>query len=254
MQLDILAFGAHPDDVELFAGGTLAKMAALGYSTGVADMTRGELGTRGTPARRKKEAARAAEILGLRIRENVGLKDGHVIVTAESRLKVIRILRRYRPRIVMTHYWDDKHPDHVHTSRLVAEAVHHSGLARIKTGQARYRPPVILYFKLPRQFIPSFVVDVSDYNEQRRAAISAYGSQLFDPSSQEPMTRLSQPDFLHYVESVHSYYGSLIGTRVGEAFHIKEVLEIQDLMLQFDSRHKTTKTTKTAKTSKTSKS
>jgi bacillithiol biosynthesis deacetylase BshB1 len=250
MQLDILAFGAHPDDVELFAGGTLAKMAALGYSTGVADMTRGELGTRGTPARRKKEAARAAEILGLRIRENVGLKDGHVTVTAESRLKVIRILRRHRPRIVLTHYWDDKHPDHVHTSRLVAEAVHHSGLARVKTGQDRYRPPVVLYFKLPRQFTPSFVVDVSDYNDQRRAAISAYGSQLFDPSSQEPMTRLSQPDFLHHVESVHSYYGSLIGTRVGEAFHIKEVLEIQDLMLQFDSRHRTTKTSKTSESLK----
>lgn len=233
MQMDILAFGAHPDDVELFAGGTLAKMAALGYSTGVVDMTRGELGTRGTPARRKKEADKAAGILGLRIRENLGLKDGHVTVTPEARLKVIRILRKYRPQIVLTHYWDDNHPDHVHTSQLVAEAAHHSGLAKIKTAQARYRPPVLLYFKLPRQLTPSFVVDVSDYIEQRRAAIGAYGSQLFDPSSQEPMTRLSQPDFLFHVESVHSYYGSLIGTRAGEAFHIKQVLEIQDLMHHF---------------------
>lgn len=233
MKLDILAFGAHPDDVELFAGGTLAKMAALGYSTGVVDMTRGELGTRGTPARRRQEAGKAARILGLKVRDNAGLKDGNVTVTPESRLKVIRILRKYRPQIVLTHYWDDKHPDHIHTSRLVAEAVHHSGLAKIKTGQARYRPPVLLYFKLPRQLTPSFVVDVSDYIEQRRAAISAYGSQLFDPSSHEPMTRLSQPDFLHQVESVHSFYGSLIGTRVGEAFFIKDVLEVQDLMFQF---------------------
>ena len=233
MQLDILAFGAHPDDVELFAGGTLAKMAALGYSTGVVDMTRGELGTRGTPTRRKQEAEKAAKILGLRIRENVGLKDGNVTVTPGARLKVIGFLRKYRPRIVLTHYWDDKHPDHIHTSRLVAEAVHHSGLAKIKTGQARYRPPVLLYFKLPRQLTPSFVVDVSDYSDQRRAAIDAYGSQLFDPSSREPMSRLSQPDFLFHVESVHSYYGSLIGTRVGEAFHVKEVLEIRDLIYQF---------------------
>jgi bacillithiol biosynthesis deacetylase BshB1 len=233
MQLDILAFGAHPDDVELFAGGTLAKMAALGYDAGVVDMTRGELGTRGTPARRKLEADKAAEILGLRVRGNIGLEDGNVTVTPESRLKIIRILRKYRPQIVLTHYWDDKHPDHVHTSRLVAEAVHHSGLAKIKTGQARYRPPVIVYFKLPRRLIPSFVVDISDHIQQRRAAISAYGSQLFDPSSKEPMTRLSQPDFLFHVESVHAYYGSLIGTRAAEAFHIKEVLEIQDLVRHF---------------------
>ncbi len=236
MQLDILAFGAHPDDVELFAGGTLAKMAALGYATGVVDMTRGELGTRGTPSRRRQEAGKAAEILGLKIRDNAGLEDGNVAVTPETRLKVIRILRKYRPKIVLTHYWDDKHPDHIHTSRLVAEAVHHSGLAKVKTGQARYRPPVLLYFKLPRQLAPSFVVDVSDYIEQRRAAINAYSSQLFDPASREPMTRLSQPDFLFQVESVHSYYGSLIGTRVAEAFHIKEVLEIQDLVNHFANR------------------
>ena len=149
MILDILAFGAHPDDVELFAGGTLAKMAALGHATGVVDMTRGELGTRGTPALRKQEARKAAEVLGLKIRENLGLADGDVAVTSEARLKVIRMLRKYCPRIVLTHHWDDKHPDHVNTSRLVAEAVHHSGLAKIKTGQARYRPPTLLFFKLP---------------------------------------------------------------------------------------------------------
>jgi LmbE family N-acetylglucosaminyl deacetylase len=156
-----------------------------------------------------------------------------VTVTPAARIRVIRVLRKYRPQIVLTHYWDDKHPDHVHTSRLVAEAVHHSGLAKIKTGQARYRPPVIMYFKLPRQLVPSFVVDISNHIEQRRAAIGAYGSQLFDPSSKEPMTRLSQPDFLFQVESVHAYYGSLIGTRAAEAFHIKEVLEIRDLVRHF---------------------
>ncbi len=233
MRLDILAFGAHPDDVELFAGGTLAKMAASGHSTGIVDMTRGELGTRGTPAIRRQEANKAASILQLKVRENLGLADGNVPVTAAARLKVIRMLRKYCPQVVLTHYWDDRHPDHVNTSRLVAEAVHHSGLVKIKTGQDRYRPPVLLYFKLPANLAPSFVVDISDYIDQRNAAIGAYRSQLFDPSSREPSTNLSQPDFLIHVENIHSYYGTLIGKQKGEAFHVKGVLEIQDLVTHF---------------------
>ena len=234
MQLDILAFGAHPDDVELFAGGTMAKMAALGHSTGIVDMSRGELGTRGTPAIRRSEAARAAKILDVKIRENLGLADGHIVVTADARLKVIRILRKYRPKIVLTHYWDDRHPDHVNTSRLVSEAVHHSGLAKIRTGQERYRPVTLLFFKLPANMTPSFVVDVSDFADQRFAAIAAYRSQLFDPSSREPSTNLSHPDFLNHVESIHAYYGTVIGKRKGEAFYFKGILAIPDLVSHFD--------------------
>ncbi len=233
MQIDILAFGAHPDDVELFAGGTLAKMAALGHSTGIVDLSRGELGTRGTPALRKKEAAGAAKILGVKVRENLGLPDGDIRVTAEARLKIIRVLRKYRPLIVLTHYWDDRHPDHVNTSRLVAEAVHHSGLAKIETGQVRYRPSTLLFFKLPTNVVPSFVIDVSDFVEQRSAAIAAYRSQLFDPASLDPPTNLSHPDFLTHIENVHSFYGTLIGKRKGEAFHFKGVLEMRDLMSHF---------------------
>jgi N-acetylglucosamine malate deacetylase 1 len=233
MKLDILAFGAHPDDVELFAGGTMAKMASLGYATGIVDMSRGELGTRGTPALRKQEAAKAAGILGVKIRENLGFADGDVMVTSGARLKVIRVLRKYRPTIVLTHYWDDRHPDHANTSRLVAEAVHHSGLAKIKTGQERYRPRALLFFKLPTNLVPGFVVDVSDFVEQRTAAIAAYRSQLFDPSSQEPSTTLSNPHFLTHVENIHAFYGTLIGKRKGEAFHFKGVLEISDLVGHF---------------------
>lgn len=233
MQIDILAFGAHPDDVELFAGGTLAKMAALGHSTGIVDLSRGESGTRGTPALRKKEAASAAKILGVKVRENLGLPDGDIRVTAEARLKIIRVLRQYHPLIVLTHYWDDRHPDHVNTSRLVAEAVHHSGLAKIETGQVRYRPSTLLFFKLPTNVVPSFVIDVSDFVEQRSAAIAAYRSQLFDPASLDPPTNLSHPDFLTHIENVHSFYGTLIGKRKGEAFHFKGVLEMRDLMSHF---------------------
>ena len=241
MTLDILAFGAHPDDVELFAGGTLAKMAALGYATGVVDMTRGELGTRGTPALRKREAHKAAEVLGLKIRENLGLADGEVAVTQRARLKVIRMVRKYCPRIVLTHHWDDKHPDHVNTSRLVAEAVHHSGLAKIKTGQARYRPPTLLYFKLPTNVPPSFVVDITEFIAERNAAIGSYRSQLFDPASREPSTSLSHPDFLTHVENIHSFYGTLIGTLKGEAFLMKGALEIGDLVAHFAKKEQRSK-------------
>jgi len=233
MQIDLLAFGAHPDDVELFAGGTLAKMSALGHTAAIVDMTKGELGTRGTVARRRREAKIAAEILGLKVRENLGLSDGNVRVTAAARLKVIQILRKYRPLVVLTHFNDDNHPDHVHTSQLVTEAVHHSGLEKIDTGQERYRPQALIYFKLPLHVPPSFVVDVSDYVVKRQDAITAYSSQLFDPNSLESSTKLSHPNFLERIESIHRFYGTLIGKKMGEAFYLKGVLEVKDLLQQF---------------------
>jgi bacillithiol biosynthesis deacetylase BshB1 len=228
MQLDILAFGAHPDDVELYAAGTLAKMAARGYATGIVDMTRGELGTRGTPALRAREARAAARVLGLKVRENLGLPDGRIPVTPQSRLLVIRMLRKYRPEVVLVHHWDERHPDHTSTSHLVSQAAHHAGLARIQTGQRRFRPNSILYYMLPAHQPPSFVVDVSDFIEQRQAAIRSYRSQLFDPESREPATYLSHPDFLTQVENIHSYYGSLIGKARGEGFYTRGVLEVPD--------------------------
>ena len=233
MNIDILAFGAHPDDVELHAGGTLAKMAALGYAVGVVDLTRGELGTRGTPAIRTKEARAAAAIMGLKFRENLRLPDGNVTVTPAARLKVIRVLRKYRPKIVLTHYREDLHPDHVHASRLITEAVHHSGLAKIETGQERYRPPVILYFKLPLGMTPSFVIDVSDYADHRNAAIAAHRSQFYIAGDKGRQTTLSRPDFFMHVENIHSYYGTLIGKSKGEAFYFNGTLEIKDPIVHF---------------------
>ena len=233
MNLDILAFGAHPDDVELFAGGTMAKMAALGYAVGIVDLTRGELSTRGTPSARAKEAREAAAILGVRARENLRLPDGGVTVAPSARLKVIKVLRKYRPKIVLTHYWEDPHPDHVHTSELITEAVHHSGLAKIETGQERHRPPVILYFKLPFDRLPSFVVDVSDYADRRSAAIAAHRSQLYDPNGGGLQTILSSPDFLTHVENIHSWYGTMIGKSKGEAFYYNGVLAVNDPLAHF---------------------
>jgi len=228
MRIDILAFGAHPDDVELFAGGTLAKMASRGYATGIVDLTRGELGTRGTPAIRAQEAREAARILGLKVRENLRFPDGRIGVTTKAQLGVIRVLRKYRPEIVLVHHWDDKHPDHVNTSILVTQAAQHSGLAKIKTGQERFRPKRILYFKVPANEPPTFVVDVSDFAAQRLAAIQAYKSQLFDASSVEPETELSRPSFPSRIENIHKYYGALIGTALGEGFYTKAMIEIAD--------------------------
>jgi bacillithiol biosynthesis deacetylase BshB1 len=228
MKLDILAFGAHPDDVELFAGGTLAKMASLGYATGIIDMTRGELGSRGSASIRDEEAKKAKEILKVRLRHNLGFPDGKLDASPGKRLKIIRILRAYRPDVVLVHYWDDRHPDHVNTSRLVAEAAHHAGLAKIRTGQERFRPKAILYYKMPHSVTPSLIVDISDQAKTKMAAIGAYKSQLFDPSSFEPTTYLSKPDFLHGVDALHSYYGNLIGCSRGEAFFTRGVVEISD--------------------------
>lgn len=228
MQLDVMAFGAHPDDVELFAGGTLAKLAKLGYSTGIVDLSRGEMGTRGTARARAKEAKEAARILGVRVRENLNLGDGRIPVSAEARLRVIEVLRKYRPDVVIVHHWDDKHPDHVNTSRLVTEAAHHAGLAKIRTGHERFRPNAVLYFMLPAHLVPTFVVDVSEVAELRIAAIRAHRSQLFDPARNEPETYLSQPDFLEHVENVISFYGTMIGRRKGEGFYVRGVPEVLD--------------------------
>jgi N-acetylglucosamine malate deacetylase 1 len=228
MKLDLLAFGAHPDDVELFAGGTVAKMSSLGYATGIVDMTRGELGSRGTPAIRAREAAEAGKILGVRARENLSFPDGSIPVTPAARLKVVRVIRKYRPLLVLVHHWDDKHPDHTATCRLVEEASHHAGLAKIDTGQERHRPTTLLYYKLPADVLPSIVVDISDFIEQRLSAIRAHRSQLFDASSTEPSTYLSQPDFLARVDSVQAHYGNLIGRHRGEGFLVKGSLEVSD--------------------------
>ncbi len=233
MKLDVLAFGAHPDDIELVVGGTLIKLSGLGYRTGVVDMVRGELGTRGTPQIRAREAKASAKVLGLGVRENLQLKDGEIFNTPAARLKVIKVLRKYRPKLVFTHYWDDKHPDHVQTSQIVADACYLSGLDKIRTGQERFRPQRILYFLLPHYVQPSLIVDVTDCFDRKVEAIRCFRSQLFDPLSKERETYLSVPDFLPALEALHRYYGYLIGKKHAEAFYSKQVLAIDDPVALF---------------------
>ncbi|MBZ5536068.1 MAG: bacillithiol biosynthesis deacetylase BshB1 [Acidobacteriia bacterium] len=234
LNLDLLAFGAHPDDVELVAGGTLLKMAQRGYKTGIVDMTRGERGTRGSPEIRAREARASARILKLRVRENLSMEDAHVAVGQSSRLKVIDALRRFRPRIVITHYWEDPHPDHRATSEIVTDACFLAGLMRIDTGQPRFRPQKILYFMLPSHVLPTLVVDVTDQFEARMRACRAYRSQMYNPRSNELETRLSTPDFLDRIEADHRYFGNLIHTKYGEAFYSREILRIDNPVAFFE--------------------
>lgn len=229
-QLDILAIGAHPDDVELCMGGTLIKLAAMGYRTGVADMTRGELGTRGTPEIRAEEAAEAGRRLKLAARENLGLADGHVLDSEPARVAVVRVIRKYRPKVVFTHYWEDPHPDHAHTSRVVTEAAHLAGLVKFDAdaGLGRHRPNTVAYFLFSHKVAPSFVVDISDYAARKLEAIKAYKSQFFDPSSAEPETMLSAESFLRRIEARQRYYGAIIDVEHGEAFYVRQALNVMD--------------------------
>ena len=228
MKLDVLAFGAHPDDVELSVGGTLAKLASLGHRTGVADMTRGELGTRGTAQIRDREAKAAAKVLELKTRVNLKLRDGHLQDTPQARLRVVEQVRKYRPGLIFTHHWDDPHPDHIFTSRIVTAACYLSGLKKISTGQERFRPDRIIYFRLSSSLRPSFLVDISNFFEKKMQAIGCFASQLHDTESDEPQTYLSVPEFLPSIKSLNQYYGSLINAGYAEAFYSKKHLAVED--------------------------
>ncbi len=230
LQLDALAIAAHPDDIELSVGGTLVKLARLGYRTGALDLTRGEAGTRGTPEIRAEEAERAAELLGLAVRENLNLSDAHIRVNEESCVKLVRALRRLRPRVVFTQYLEDPHPDHAHTSQLVREACHVAGLAKYdqESGQERWRPSSIAHFLFPRTVAPTFIVDISESFERKWEAIRAHASQFHDPQSSAPQSRVSTEQFLREMEARDRYFGAMIGVEYGEPFFVREALNVND--------------------------
>ena len=230
IRLDVLAVGAHPDDAELGIGGTLVKLVALGYRVGVLDMSRGELGTRGTAEIRAEEAAASAKEIGLSVRDNLELPDGHIWLSEESRARMVRKIRRYRPRVLLTHYWEDPHPDHVHTCQIVREAAHVAGLQKYdsESGQERFRPQSTAHFMLPRTAVPTFVVDITGFTEKKMAAIKCFGSQLFNPHSKELETNLSSEAFLRRIETRQRYYGTLIGVEHGEALVVREAINVAD--------------------------
>ena len=229
-QLDVLAIFSHPDDAELTMAGTLLKLKSLGYRTGIADMTRGEMGTRGTPEIRAKEALDAARIMGLDARVNVGLPDGHLAVSEEHRIVTVRLLRRHRPKVIFTAHWDDPHPDHAATSHIVRDAARLATMRRFDkdAGGEPIKMPAIAHAVYSRLVVPSFIVDVSDFAAQKMEAIRAYASQFYLADSKEPETRIAQKGFLRQIEDRARYYGSLIGVADGEPFYVREALNVED--------------------------
>lgn len=228
--VDILAVFAHPDDVELTVGGTMLRMKHLGYRTGIVDVTRGEMGTRGTPEGRADEAAAAAKILKLDLRENLELPDGHVFADDRSRTVLVRVLRRLKPKVVLTHQLDDPHPDHDHIANLVRESARLASMRRYdeESGQEAIAVPRVAHNIFSRRVQPSFVVDISDFLEGKMAAIRVHRSQFFDPDSTEPETRLTAKTFLNEIETRSRYFGSLIGVAAGEPYFVREVLNVPD--------------------------
>ncbi len=231
MTLDALVFAAHPDDAELSMGGTIAKLASQGLKVGIIDLTKGELGTRGSAETRQKEAFQSAIVLKIAIRDNLLLPDGGIEVTKENVTKVIMILRKYKPKIVFAPYFNDRHPDHIETSKLVKKAFFYSGLSKIKTfdkeiAQEAYRPKKIFYYMQTFPFQPSFIVDISGCFETKMKAIKAYQTQFYDPKSVEPETFISQPSFMKFIESRNQMYGFKIGKEYGEPFFCEEDIEL----------------------------
>jgi bacillithiol biosynthesis deacetylase BshB1 len=232
MQLDILAVGAHPDDVELCCAGTLAKLVGKGKKAGILDLTEGELGTRGTRRLRLREAAAAASILGC-VRENLRIPDGDIEVNQKNIKKMITVIRKYRPKMIIIPHWQERHPDHVHAHHLCKEAWYYSGLRKISTSlngrkQEPWRPDNYIHFMQWYEFTPSFVVDITDVHETRLQAIKAHKSQFYDPASTEPATKLSDESFLDFVETRAKNYGAKIGVRYGEPFYSIESIGIED--------------------------
>jgi bacillithiol biosynthesis deacetylase BshB1 len=229
-QLDALAIFSHPDDAELTAAGTLLKLKSLGYRTGVLDMTRGEMGTRGTIEQRAEEAQEAARIMRLDARLNLAQPDGHVAVTDEARSALVRVIRQTRPRVVFTSHWDDPHPDHAATARLVREAARLASMRRYdeESGLEQVAMPMIAHAVYSRLVAPSFIVDVSDFIEEKMRAIRAHASQFYREGTQEPETRISAKDFLSQLEYRARYYGSLINAAAGEAYYVREALNVED--------------------------
>ena len=229
-QVDILAVFAHPDDVELTVGGTLLKMKHLGYRTGALDVTRGEMGTRGTPEGRAVEADAAAKILKLDVRENLGLPDGRVFVTDTERTKLVKAFRRLKPKVILTHQLGDPHPDHDHIAQLVRESARLASMKNYdpESGSDKIAVPNVAHNVFSRRVEPSFIVDISKFLDQKMSAIKAYASQFYNPDSNEPETRLTDKGFLAELENRSRYFGSLIGVAAGEPFYVRESLNIDD--------------------------
>lgn len=234
MKLDILAFGAHPDDVELGCGATIAKEIANGKKVGIVDLTRGELGTRGTAETRDQEAGEAAKILGVSVRENLAFADGFFVNDKTHQLEVIKMIRKYQPEVVLCNAIDDRHIDHGKGSQLVSDACFLSGLLKIKTEfdgvkQERWRPKQVYHYIQWKHLEPDFVVDVSGFIDIKMASVLAYKTQFFDPKSNEPQTPISSKNFTDSIHYRARDLGRLIGVEHAEGFTVERYVAVDNL-------------------------
>jgi len=234
--VDAIFFAAHADDIELACGGTVARMARSGRRAGIVDLTRGEMGTRGTPATRKREAQAAARLLGAGFRHQLDLGDGGLRTGRDEELEIIDVVRRWRPTLVFAPWPDERHPDHARAGRLVAEASFYAGLRQLETDRPAHRPQAVIYYL--QNYIPplSFVVDVSATWKTKMRAIQAYKSQFFNPQSKEPVTFVSHPNFLEMIEARGRHFGALIGAAHGEAFVTKQPPKLDDVFTAYENR------------------
>ncbi|MDF3028774.1 MAG: LmbE family protein [Fluviicola sp.] len=237
-QIDVLAIGAHPDDVELSAAGTLLKHRALGFTTGVIDLTQGELGSRGSKEIRREEALAASEILGLTDRVNLKMADGFFEHSEENLRLIVEQIRRFKPQIVLLNAVSDRHPDHGKGSKLASEACFLAGLRRIETtwegkSQEAHRPKFVYHYIQDRYLKPDFVIDVTDFVEQKFASIKAYKTQFWDPDSSEPKTPISGEEFFEFLRGRMAEFGRSIGVRYAEGFTVERILGVDSL---FDLR------------------
>lgn len=234
MKLDILAFGAHPDDVELGCSGTIAKEISLGKKVGIIDLTRGELGTRGSVEIRNSESAKASQILGISFRENLDMRDGFFVNDEAHQLKIIEMIRKYQPEIVLCNAIDDRHIDHGKGSKLVSDACFLSGLRMIETEyngekQSAWRPKVVYHYIQWKNLEPDFVVDISDFMEVKMESILAYGSQFYDPNSKEPESPISSKNFLDSVKYRAQDLGRITGVAYAEGYTVERYLTVNSL-------------------------
>ena len=234
MKLDILAFGVHPDDVELGAAGTLMMSLAEGKKVGIVDLTRGELGTRGTPETRNEEAAAAAKIMRLTVRENLDMRDVFFSNDEAHQMQVITYLRKYRPDIVLCNALEDRHPDHGRAARLVADSCFYAGLSKIKTQynglyQDAWRPKNVFHYVQDRMLEPDFLIDITPVFDKKLLAIKAYSTQFFNPEIAGPETYISTPSFLDTLISRHKLWGRKVGVEYAEGFVSEKNIGIRSL-------------------------
>lgn len=227
--LDILVFAAHPDDAELSCAGTIMKEIASGKKVGIVDLTRGELGTRGTAETRKTESAAASAIMGVVVRENLEMADGFFKNDEEHQRKIIQTIRKYKPAIVLCNALSDRHPDHGRAAQLVADSCFLSGLIKIDTGQEVWKPRAVYHYIQDRTLKPDFLIDISAFMDRKMQAIRAYKTQFYDADSQEPSTYISNPDFLNILVGRCAEWGKQIGVAYAEGFNSQKLIGIENL-------------------------